>query len=52
MSRKIEYNKGDKVGNHIFLEELSPYYYPCGKKERVAKFLCSCQRETFEAKIY
>ena len=50
MARKIEYTKGQKVGECWFVEEVPAYIEPNGKPTRKALFKCKCGKE-FECKI-
>ena|SRR5690554_3031238 len=45
MPNLINYSKGQKVNNLIFLKEVKPYLKPNGKKERKALFRCYCGKE-------
>lgn len=43
--RRIEYQKGQKLGNCVYIKEVSPYISPNGRAQRKAVFLCNCGNE-------
>lgn len=51
MSRKIEYQKGEQLGECIYLHDSEQRACPGGQKPRRAIFICKCGKE-FIAQIY
>ncbi len=48
--KRIEYQKGEKIGNCIYLYDVKPYLRPDGGTERKALFQCICNNK-FETVI-